>query len=87
VTKGAWRVPKWRAFVVSQVVLLGETVIGKQYSCVSASTTWTRGGLVLPIPRDKSRDKSLLPLTTLYMFPHYSLAILACLSFPRVVSC
>jgi hypothetical protein len=25
VTKGAWRVPKWRAFVASQVVLLGET--------------------------------------------------------------
>jgi hypothetical protein len=24
VTKGAWRVPKWRAFVVSQMVLLGE---------------------------------------------------------------
>jgi hypothetical protein len=25
VAKGAWRVPKWRAFVASQVVLLGET--------------------------------------------------------------
>ena len=25
VTKGAWRVPSWRAFVASQVVLLGET--------------------------------------------------------------
>jgi hypothetical protein len=25
VTKGAWRVPKWRASVASQVVLLGET--------------------------------------------------------------
>jgi hypothetical protein len=25
VTKGAWRVPKWRAFVASQVVLLVET--------------------------------------------------------------
>jgi hypothetical protein len=25
VTKGAWRGPKWQAFVVSQVVLLGET--------------------------------------------------------------
>jgi hypothetical protein len=25
VTKGAWLVPKWQAFVVSQVVLLGET--------------------------------------------------------------
>jgi hypothetical protein len=25
VTKGAWQVPKWLAFVVSQVVLLGET--------------------------------------------------------------
>jgi hypothetical protein len=25
VTKGAWRVPKWLAFVASQVVLLGET--------------------------------------------------------------
>jgi hypothetical protein len=25
VTKGAWRVPKWRAFVASQVMLLGET--------------------------------------------------------------
>jgi hypothetical protein len=24
VTKGAWRVPKWRAFVASQVMLLGE---------------------------------------------------------------
>jgi hypothetical protein len=25
VTKEAWRVPSWRAFVTSQVVLLGET--------------------------------------------------------------
>jgi hypothetical protein len=25
VTKGAWRVPKWRAFMVSQMVLLGKT--------------------------------------------------------------
>jgi hypothetical protein len=25
VTKGDWQVPKWLAFVVSQVVLLGET--------------------------------------------------------------
>jgi hypothetical protein len=25
VTKGAWKVPKWLAFVASQVVLLGET--------------------------------------------------------------
>jgi hypothetical protein len=25
VTKGAWKMPKWRAFVASQVVLLGET--------------------------------------------------------------
>jgi hypothetical protein len=25
VTKGAWQLPKWLAFVVSQVVLLGET--------------------------------------------------------------
>jgi hypothetical protein len=25
VTKGAWRVPLWRAFVASQVVLLGES--------------------------------------------------------------
>jgi hypothetical protein len=25
VAKGAWRVPKWRAIVASQVVLLGET--------------------------------------------------------------
>jgi hypothetical protein len=25
VTKGAWRVPKWRALVASQVVLIGET--------------------------------------------------------------
>jgi hypothetical protein len=25
VTKGAWQVPKWLAFVVSEVVLLGET--------------------------------------------------------------
>jgi hypothetical protein len=25
VTKGAWQVPKWLAFMVSQVVLLGET--------------------------------------------------------------
>jgi hypothetical protein len=25
VTKGAWQVPKWLAFVTSQVVLLGET--------------------------------------------------------------
>jgi hypothetical protein len=25
VTNGAWRVPKWRAFVASLVVLLGET--------------------------------------------------------------
>ena len=25
VTKGAWRVPSWRASVASQVVLLGET--------------------------------------------------------------
>jgi hypothetical protein len=25
VTKGAWRVPKWRAFVAIQVVLLGES--------------------------------------------------------------
>jgi hypothetical protein len=41
VTKRAWKVLKWLAFVVSQVVLL---VTGKH--CVSASTTWTRGGLV-----------------------------------------
>jgi hypothetical protein len=25
VTKEAWQVPKWRAFVLSKVVLLGET--------------------------------------------------------------
>jgi hypothetical protein len=25
VTKRSWRVPKWRVFVASQVVLLGET--------------------------------------------------------------
>jgi hypothetical protein len=25
VTKGAWKVPKWLAFVAGQVVLLGET--------------------------------------------------------------
>jgi hypothetical protein len=25
VTKGAWKVPKWLAFVASQEVLLGET--------------------------------------------------------------
>jgi hypothetical protein len=46
VTKGAWQVPKWLAFVASQVVLGRDLVTGKQYSCVSASTTWTRGGFV-----------------------------------------
>jgi hypothetical protein len=47
VTKGAWQVPKWLAFVACQVGALGrDLVTGKQYSCVSASTTWTRGGLV-----------------------------------------
>jgi hypothetical protein len=40
VTKGAWQVPKWPAFG-------RDLVTGKQYSCVSTSTTWTRGGLVL----------------------------------------
>jgi hypothetical protein len=46
VTKGAWQVPKWLAFVASQVVLGRDLVTGKQYSCVSASTMWTRGGFV-----------------------------------------
>jgi hypothetical protein len=32
--------------VASQVVLLGDLVTGKQYSYVSASTIWTRDGLV-----------------------------------------
>jgi hypothetical protein len=45
VTKGAWRVPKWQAFVVSGA-LGRDLVTRKQYSCVSVSTTWTRGGLV-----------------------------------------
>jgi hypothetical protein len=36
VTKGAWRVPKWRAFVACSWERLGD---GKQFSCVSASTT------------------------------------------------
>jgi hypothetical protein len=46
VTKGASQVPKWLAFVASQVGALGrDLVAGKQYSFVSAST-WTRGGLV-----------------------------------------
>jgi hypothetical protein len=47
VTKGAWEVPKWLAFVASQVVPLGrDLVTEKQYSCVSASTMWIRGDLV-----------------------------------------
>jgi hypothetical protein len=47
VTKGAWQVTKWLAFVASQVGALGrDLVAGKQYYCVSASTTWIRGGLV-----------------------------------------
>jgi hypothetical protein len=48
VTKGAWQVPKWLAFVASQVcgALGRDLVTGKQYSCVSASTMWTRGGFL-----------------------------------------
>jgi hypothetical protein len=45
VTKRAWQVPKWLAFVASQVVLLGRDLVTGKH-CVSASTTWTRGGLV-----------------------------------------
>jgi hypothetical protein len=47
VTKGALQVPKWLAFVAIQFGALGrDLVTRKQYSCVSASTTLTRGGLV-----------------------------------------
>jgi hypothetical protein len=47
VTKGAWQVPKWLAFSGESSGDIGRNLVtGKQYSCVSASTTWTRGGLV-----------------------------------------
>jgi hypothetical protein len=46
-----------------------DLVTGKQYSCVSASTTWTRGGLVPTDTTDKSRVKSLLLLIP-FTFPH-----------------
>jgi hypothetical protein len=47
VTKGSWQVPKWLAFVASQSGALGRDLVTvKQYSCVSASTTWTRDCLV-----------------------------------------
>jgi hypothetical protein len=64
VIKRAWRVPLWRAFVASQVVLLGKTWwLGSNTLVWSASTTWTRGGLV---PSDTTGYiKSLLPLIAL----------------------
>jgi hypothetical protein len=49
VTKGALQVPKWLAFVAESSCALGKDLVTrKQYSCVSASTTWTRGGSVTP---------------------------------------
>jgi hypothetical protein len=43
VTKGAWQASLCGK---SSGALGRDLVTGKQYSCVSASTTWTRGGLV-----------------------------------------
>jgi hypothetical protein len=99
-----------------------DLVTRKQYSCVSASTTWTGGGLVpteasqvvlLGETRICDQEAILLCecfnnvdwgwlsayryheinrvsrvyfLSSLFTFPHYSLAILAFLYFPTVVS-
>jgi hypothetical protein len=53
VTKGVWQVPNWLVFCGNSSGALGrDLVTGKQYSCVSDSKTWTRGGLV---PTDTTR--------------------------------
>jgi hypothetical protein len=64
-----------------------DLVTKKQYSCVSASTTWTRRDLV-------PTDTTGLIMCQEFAFSHpclhfciYSHAMLACLYFPSVVSC
>jgi hypothetical protein len=52
VTKGAWKVPKWLVSGESSGALGRDLMTEKQYSCVSASAMWTRGGLV---PTDTTR--------------------------------
>jgi hypothetical protein len=47
VIKGAWQVPNLASLCGESSGALGrDLVTGKQYTCVSASTTWTRGGSV-----------------------------------------
>jgi hypothetical protein len=67
VTKGSWQVPKCRAIVVSQVVLLGE--LGDREAILLNECFNNMGGWLsdLAIPRDKSCVKSLLPLIPLYV--------------------
>jgi hypothetical protein len=84
VTKRAWRVPKWRAFVTSQVVFLGET-----WRPGSNTLVWVlqqRGLGVAQCLLIPCRVRVCF-LSSLFTFLHYHLAILASLYFPRVVSC
>lgn len=62
-----------QAFVASQCVPRRDLIAEKQYSRLSASTTWTRGGLV-PIPRDKSSCREFSSSHSSFTFPHFILA-------------
>jgi hypothetical protein len=60
-----------------------DLVTGKQYSYVSTSTTWTRGGLV---PTDTTiheinRVSRVCFLSSLFTFPHYFLESLLAFTF------
>ena len=91
-----WKIwPRWPetwvsfdgiAFVTSQDVPERDLVSKKQYSWLSASTTWTRGGIFLPIPQDTSLCQEFAFSHPLFTFPHFILQLVS-LYILRVVSC
>jgi hypothetical protein len=83
VTKGAWRVSKWRVkwcswerLGVKEAIVLCECFNNVDYGWLSANRY-----------HEINRVSRVFFLSSLVTFLHYSLAILVYLYFPRVVSC
>jgi hypothetical protein len=87
VTKGSWQVPKWLAFVASQVVLLERLGDRETILLCECFNNVDQGWLSAYRYHGINRVSRVCFLSSSLHFRIYSFAIVACLYFPRVVSC
>jgi hypothetical protein len=86
VTKGAWQVPMWLAFVASKVVLLERLGDQELILLCECFNNVYQGWLSAYRYHRINCLSRVCFLSSPYRFRIYSIAIFACLYFPRVVS-